>query len=52
MYEKIEDLQFEIIDVNDNITHQILTKTNHTLRELLTQAGFNQNGNFDEEILN
>ena len=50
--EKIEDLQFEIIDVNDNITHQILTKTNHTLRELLTQAGFNQNGNFDIQLKN
>ena len=50
--EKVEDMQFEIIDVKDNITHQILTKTNTTLRELLTQADFNLNGNFDIQLKN
>ena len=49
---KIEDMNFEIIDVNQNKTHQILTKTNKTLRELLTQADFNLNGNFDIQLKN
>ena len=49
---KIEDMNFEIIDVNQNKTHQILTKTNKTLRELLTQADFNLNGDFDIQLKN
>ena len=50
--EKVEDMEFEVIDVNDNITHKILTKTNQTLRELLTLADFNLNGNFDIQLKN
>ncbi len=50
--DKVQDMNFEIIDVSQNKTHQILSKTNKTLRELLTQADFNLNGDFDIQLKN
>ena len=50
--EKFEDMNFEIIDVNQGKSHQILTKTNTTLRELLNQADFNLNEEFEVQLKN
>ena len=50
--DKFEDMNFEIIDVNQGKSHQILTKTNTTLRELLTQADFNLNEEFEVHLNN
>lgn len=50
--DKLEEMNFEIVDVNEGKSHQILTKTNKTLRELLTQADFNLTEDFDVQLKN
>ena len=50
--EKIEDMNFEIVDVNHGKSHNIVTKTNTTLRELLTLADFNLNEDFEVQLKN
>ena len=47
-----EEMSFNITDVNQNKSNQIFTKTNLTLRELLTLAEFNLNGDFDVQLEN
>ena len=47
-----DEMNFEIIDVNQGKSYQILTKTNTTLRELLTQADFNLNDEFEVQLKN
>ena len=47
-----EEMSFNITDVNQNKSNQIFTKTNLTLRELLTLAEFNLNGDFDIQLEN
>ena len=48
--DKLEEINFEIINSNTEQSTQILTKTNITLRELLTQADYNLRGDYDIEL--
>ena len=43
----IEEMNFEIIDINNDKTLQILTKTNITLRELLAMGDIFLTEDFD-----
>lgn len=48
--DKYDEINFEIVDVNNEDSKQILTKTNITLRELLAKADFNLTQDFDVEL--
>ena len=49
---KIEEINFEIINTNNNEKKELLIKNNYTLAELLTLADYNVKGELDIQLTN